>query len=329
MSELEHSGRKSALAGRNCPPEMKSPCATTMMSAGAVATSVSERSAKAVARTLRCQGLYRARLAQGPYGGAGLSRPKPRFSARKWPRINARSPLNSFGIWMLGPALLKFGTEEQKVHYLPDRARRNPLVPGLFGTGLGFGPRFAADLWRRQGRPLGRQRLRKSGRAMPTRPTGSSALSAPTRKNKYQGISFLLFDMTTPGVSTKPILLISANSPFCETFFDNVERCPSTRSSANSTAAGMSPNILLGHEREMISGMGGDGGSTRSARLSRMCWPDDPCCAPNWRCSMSKPAFRAHGRTFMDEWKTGKAHPAYSNLMKYVGTELNKRATNW
>jgi acyl-CoA dehydrogenase len=57
---------------------------------------------------------------------------------------------------------------------------------------------------------------------MPTRPTGSSASSAPTRKNKYQGISFLLFDMTTPGVTTKPIKLISGNSPFCETFFDNV-----------------------------------------------------------------------------------------------------------
>ena len=35
--------------------------------------------------------------------------------------------------------------------------------------------------------------------------------------------------------------------------------------------------------------------------------------------------FRAHGERFMDEWKTGKAHPAYSNLMKYVGTELNKK----
>jgi alkylation response protein AidB-like acyl-CoA dehydrogenase len=35
--------------------------------------------------------------------------------------------------------------------------------------------------------------------------------------------------------------------------------------------------------------------------------------------------FRAHNERFMDEWKTGKAHPAYSNLMKYVGTELNKK----
>src|SRR3546814_2563777 len=38
-------------------------------------------------------------------------------------RIGALSPLDSFGIWMLGPALLKFGTEEQKVHYLTQIAR--------------------------------------------------------------------------------------------------------------------------------------------------------------------------------------------------------------
>ena len=38
-------------------------------------------------------------------------------------RIGARPPLTSFGISMLGPALLKFGTEEQKKHYLPQIAR--------------------------------------------------------------------------------------------------------------------------------------------------------------------------------------------------------------
>ncbi|MGZ2822030.1 acyl-CoA dehydrogenase family protein, partial [Pseudomonas aeruginosa] len=43
-----------------------------------------------------------------------------------------------------------------------------------------------------------------------------------TSAPKHSGISFLLFDMTTPGVSTRPILLISGKSPFCETFFDNV-----------------------------------------------------------------------------------------------------------
>ena len=43
------------------------------------------------------------------------------------------------------------------------------------------------------------------------------------KTNKYQGITFMLFDMETPGVSTKPIKLISGNSPFCETFMDKVE----------------------------------------------------------------------------------------------------------
>src|SRR3546814_15474983 len=42
------------------------------------------------------------------------------------------------------------------------------------------------------------------------------------KANKYQGITFMLFDMESPGVTTKPILLISGNSPFCETFFDAV-----------------------------------------------------------------------------------------------------------
>jgi alkylation response protein AidB-like acyl-CoA dehydrogenase len=43
------------------------------------------------------------------------------------------------------------------------------------------------------------------------------------RSTKQGGISFLLFDVATPGVSTRPILLISGSSPFCETFFDDVK----------------------------------------------------------------------------------------------------------
>src|SRR3546814_13518014 len=58
-----------------------------------------------------------------PYGGAGLSPEETKILRQEMKRIGARSPLDSFGIWMLGPALLKFGTEEQKVHYLTQIAR--------------------------------------------------------------------------------------------------------------------------------------------------------------------------------------------------------------
>ena len=39
---------------------------------------------------------------------------------------------------------------------------------------------------------------------------------------KHEGISFVLFSMDDPGVSLKPIKLLSGNSPFCEVFFDDV-----------------------------------------------------------------------------------------------------------
>ncbi len=47
------------------------------------------------------------------YGGGGLSPAESKILAEEMRAIGARSPLTSFGISMLGPALLKYGTEEQ------------------------------------------------------------------------------------------------------------------------------------------------------------------------------------------------------------------------
>src|SRR5260370_19362931 len=57
------------------------------------------------------------------YGGAGLSRAEELVLREEMQRINALSPLDSFGISMIGPALLKFGTEDQKREHLPKIAR--------------------------------------------------------------------------------------------------------------------------------------------------------------------------------------------------------------
>ena len=62
------------------------------------------------------------------YGGGGLSADEARILKAEMARIGARSPLVSFGISMLGPALLKFGTEEQKRHYLPQIARGEEVL---------------------------------------------------------------------------------------------------------------------------------------------------------------------------------------------------------
>ena len=52
------------------------------------------------------------------YGGGGLSKDQARIMQQEMSRINARTPLASFGLWMLGPALLDFASEEQKKKYL-------------------------------------------------------------------------------------------------------------------------------------------------------------------------------------------------------------------
>ena len=93
------------------------------------------------------------------YGGGGLSPAETKILKQEMARIGARNPLMSFGISMLGPALLKYGNEEQKKLYLTQIAQgRDPLVPGLFRARRRLRPRFAADQVRGQGRSLAGQR---------------------------------------------------------------------------------------------------------------------------------------------------------------------------
>ncbi|MEM8902047.1 MAG: acyl-CoA dehydrogenase family protein, partial [Bacteroidota bacterium] len=54
------------------------------------------------------------------YGGGGLSKDEYRILRQELARINSRPPMWSFGLAMLGPALLKFGNDEQKAQYLTE-----------------------------------------------------------------------------------------------------------------------------------------------------------------------------------------------------------------
>jgi alkylation response protein AidB-like acyl-CoA dehydrogenase len=131
--------------------------------------------------------------------------------------------------------------------------------------------------------------------------------------------------MASPGVSTKPILLISGYSPFCETFFDDV-KVPKDQLVGELNKGWDVAKYLLGHEREMISGMG-LGGSTGSLgeALKDAVAADSLLRADVARFDVDAMAFRAMSERFIDELKAGQAHPAQPSMMKYAGTELNKR----
>ena len=258
------------------------------------------------------------------YGGGGLSPAESKVLREELRAIGARSPLSSFGISMLGPALMKYGTEEQKKRYLPEIARgeirwcQGYSEPGAGSdlAGLQTKAEDAGDHWVVNGQ--------KVWTSYADQADWIFCLVRTSSESKHGGISFVLFDMESEGVSTKPILLISGYSPFCETFFDNV-KVPKEQLIGELNKGWDVAKYLLGHEREMISGMGlGGGGHTSlGAGLGEI---DDPVLRAEVAAfDVDALAFAAMSEHFVDQLKAGDAHPAMPSMMKYAGTELNKQ----
>ena len=261
------------------------------------------------------------------YGGGGLSPEETKILRQEMAALGCRSPLHSFGIWMLGPALLQFGTEEQKSHYLPEIAQgkirwcQGYSEPGAGSDLAGLQTRAEdmGDHWLVNGQKIWTSYADKADWIF------CLVRTDPTQKQG--GISFLLFDMVTTGVSTKPILLISGSSPFCETFFDNV-KVPKDQIVGAVNQGWTVAKYLLGHEREMISSMGfgaGDPSFGRQLVADLGAFEDPILRAEVALYDMDALAFRAMSEKFLDELKHGRAHPAQPSMMKYAGTELNKR----
>ncbi len=326
MSELDQFRAETrAWLEENCPPEMRQPMREENDACWGGRKWVFKNEAQKLWLDRCAAKGYTVPDWPKAYGGAGLSPEQTKVLRQEMQSLGCRSPLNSFGIWMLGPALMKFGTEEQKVHYL------NPIARGEIRWCQGYSePGSGSDLVSLQtfGEDKGDHWVVNGSKIWTSYANHADWIFCLVRTNKqdrYQGISFLLFDMTSPGVTTKPILLISGASPFCETFFDNVS-VPKHQIVGELNRGWDVAKYLLGHEREMISGMGGDGGAASLGASFKDVLVDNPVLRAEMAMfDVENLSFRAHSERFMDEWKSGRAHPAYSNLMKYVGTELNKK----
>ncbi|WP_203311045.1 MULTISPECIES: acyl-CoA dehydrogenase family protein [Sphingomonas] len=266
------------------------------------------------------------------YGGGGLTAAETKVLREEMAAIRARIPLSSFGISMLGPALLKYGSEAQKLEHLPKIARGeirwcqgySEPNAGSDLAGLATSAEDAGDHYVVNGQKVWTSYADKADWIF--------CLVRTSKASKQGGISFVLFDMETPGVSTKPILLISGYSPFCETFFDNVKVPKANRVHGENKGWDVA-KYLLGHEREMISGMGlASGGRNpliEGAIATVGLDHDGRLADPVLRSQIAlfevrARAFGSMSERFIDELKAGRAHPAQPSMMKYVGTELNK-----
>ncbi|WP_298668932.1 acyl-CoA dehydrogenase family protein [uncultured Sphingomonas sp.] len=333
MSDLElFRAETRAWLEANCPPEMREPVRTEKDSVwGGRDQSAMTPAQKQWMDRMGARGWT---VPDWPkeYGGGGLSAAQTKVLREEMAAIRARNPLSSFGISMLGPALLKYGNEAQKKEHLPRIAR------GEIRWCQGYSePNAGSDLASLATRAEDKgDHFLVNGQKIWTSYADKAdwifCLVRTDPTNKHNGISFVLFDMRTPGVSTKPILLISGYSPFCETFFDNV-KVPKENLVGELNRGWDVAKYLLGHEREMISGMGLGGGGKNplieGAKATIGLDADGRLADPLLRAQIAlfevrTKAFAAQSERFIDELKAGRAHPAQPSMMKYYGTELNK-----
>jgi len=156
------------------------------------------------------------------YGGGGLSNSEYVVLLEEMKRIKARPALSSFGTSMIGPTLLELGTEEQKQRHLPRIARAEvEWCQGYSEPGAG------SDLASLQTRAvIDGDHFVINGSKIWTSGAHNAdwmfiLVRTDPKASKHEGISFMLLPMDQPGVEVRPIKLISGNSPFNETFFNN------------------------------------------------------------------------------------------------------------
>jgi len=270
------------------------------------------------------------------YGGGGLSSEEAKVLGEEMTRIRALAPLESFGISMLGPALLKYGTHEQKLRFLP------PIVRGEIRWCQGYSePGSGSDLasLRTRAEDHGDYYLVNGSKIWTSYADEADWIFCLVRTDpdapKHEGISFLLFDMASEGVSTTPIRLISGSSPFCQTFFDNV-RVPKGNLVGKLNGGWTIAKRLLQHERQMVSGIGGTSALGASGRRLEDS-AKEYAGVENGR--IADPALRGkviqHRQNDLafqytlaraaEEARAGSSDGNLASMFKYYGTEQNKR----
>ncbi|HEY4367309.1 MAG TPA: acyl-CoA dehydrogenase family protein [Steroidobacteraceae bacterium] len=269
------------------------------------------------------------------YGGGGLTKEEAQVLREEMARLKCRSPLTSFGISMLGPALLKYGSEAQKQEHMLRIAR------GEIRWCQGYSePGAGSDLASLQTRADddGDHFLINGSKIWTSYGDKADWIFCLVRTDfsvgKHDGIGFVLFDMQSPGITTRPIRLISGHSPFTQTFFDNV-RVPKANLLGERNKGWTIAKYLLTHERNMIGGMGLGLRVGGSATLGQMAVTNiglaggrlaEPALRTDIaRFEMDAQAFALTMARVQAEAKAGNETGAMSSMLKYYGTELNKR----
>ena len=266
------------------------------------------------------------------YGGGGLNKEEVKILNEEMFAIGARAPLLSFGIWMLAPVLLEYGSEEQKKEHLPK------IIKGEIRWCQGYSePGSGSDLasLATKAEDIGDHFMVNGQKVWTSYADKADWIFALVRTGpkepKHDGISFLLIDMETAGVSTKPITLISGKSPFCETFFDDV-KVPKSNLIGQLNAGWAIAKALLQHERKFISNFGlasAMGSKKDLVSIAKKHLGEENGKIDNefYRSEIASHKIKEHafGLTLQRAGDEGGKASATASMFKLYGTEHNKK----
>jgi alkylation response protein AidB-like acyl-CoA dehydrogenase len=274
------------------------------------------------------------------YGGGGLDKEQAKIFLAELRRLGLPLPLVGFGLSMIGPTLLQFGTEDQRREHLPR------IVRGEIRWAQGYSePNAGSDLASLQASArIAGDDITINGQKIWTSYADKAdwmfgIFRTDTGGKKQEGITFLLLDMAQPGVEVRPIKLISGASPFCETFFTDARA--RTRDIIHGVGNGWTvAKALLGHERTMIGDVFGAGAGARNkqiggnplAELARdyLGERDGRIADAVLRdrvvqIAMDERCFALTTQRSVDAMKAGHKPGPESSIFKIYGTELNQR----
>ena len=193
------------------------------------------------------------------FGGGGLTFDESKILKQRLKFYGCRPAQINFGISMLGPVLLEFGTDEQKHEFLPQISR------GEIWWCQGFSePGAGSDLANISTTATlkGGQYMIEGSKIWTSEANKADWMYCLVRTNKtvkkQAGISFVLLDLNQPNIDIKPIQLLSGQSPFCQVFFDNVYACETHRIAPENDGWKVAKRLLQ-FERTMMADMESEG----------------------------------------------------------------------
>lgn len=268
-------------------------------------------------------------------GGPGLDAAS-RFILSEELELAGAPQLSPFGLSMVGPLLIEFGTDAQKQRFLPK------ILSGEEVWCQGYSePNAGSDLASLKTRADddGQGHFVVTGqKTWTTYAQYADWIFALVRTDpnakKQSGISFLLIDMKSPGLVVKPFLTTGGTPAFCETFFENVV-VPKENLVGPLHGGWTLAKALLGHERTLIAAVG------QSARALRRTKRIASSTYENGKPLIENPLIRAkiaqleikHKGLQMANYRAlagaqlGKAPGPEASILKIRGSEILQQAT--